>query len=820
MKNTTNTLNKLTKFLAVATILVSLNAFSVVLSPLITISTNHVNATAGTAITPVTISNRGDDASYYLISPAISNGLSFNKKNGTISGMPIVASDSVTYTVTAVGRRGQDTATVVITVGVGDINLAFGKHATQSSTYTRSVLTVAGYAVDGNTDGEFLHRSTTHTKYEQGAWWQVDLGSKKNINTIIIHNRTDCCANRLSNYQVSISDEADFSTHTYQQDFHVAPNPKTNIKLDAPGKQGRYVRIQLLDKNYLSLAEVQVMGVDPLRFPEVDYSSAQNDFGGVNNAPNYANKTAFATIKGDGSIMAWGNPYFGGKKAPTDSGYTEIYSNERVFVALKADGSITTWGGLKYGGKNAPNVPTDKGYTEIYSTANAFAALKADGSITVWGRVYSGGANAPAGSGYTKIYSNRAAFAALTHDGSIETWGDVYYGGKNAPNAPTDKGYTKIYSTTNAFAALKTDGSIKGWGRAYSGGANAPDDKGYTEIYSNAVAFAALKTDGSIKVWGEPGDGGTNAPDGKGYTKIYSNTYAFAALKADGSIKAWGSSDSGGTNAPDDKGYTEIYSNDYAFAALKADGSIKAWGSSDFGGTNAPNAPKPTDKGYIKIYSTHEAFAALKANGSITTWGSLDNSWNEIKNKTTNAPTDKGYTEIYSNAFAFTAVKPDGSIRTWGDLGYGGAYASGYNLALGKPATESSTYPYSILVAASYAVDGNTDGEFLNGSTTHTNIEQGAWWQVDLGSKKNINEIIIYNRIDCCANRLSNYQVSISDKADFSTHTYQQDFHVAPNPKTNIKLDAPGKQGRYVRIQLLDKNYLSLSEVQVIGVDL
>jgi hypothetical protein len=94
---------------------------------------------------------------------------------------------------------------------------------------------------------------------------------------------------------------------------------------------------------------------------------------------------------------------------------------------------------------------------------------------------------------------------------------------------------------------------------------------------------------------------------------------------------------------------------------------------------------------------THEAFAALKANGSITTWGSLDNSWNEIKNKTTNAPTDKGYTEIYSNAFAFTAVKPDGSIRTWGDLGYGGAYASGYNLALGKPATESSTYPYSIL---------------------------------------------------------------------------------------------------------------------------
>jgi hypothetical protein len=74
-----------------------------------------------------------------------------NTKTGTISGMPIVASNPVTYVVTAVNFFAKDTATVVITVGVGDINLAFGKHATQSSTYPYSVLTVAGYAVDGNT---------------------------------------------------------------------------------------------------------------------------------------------------------------------------------------------------------------------------------------------------------------------------------------------------------------------------------------------------------------------------------------------------------------------------------------------------------------------------------------------------------------------------------------------------------------------------------------------------------------------------------------------------------------------------------------------
>jgi hypothetical protein len=45
----------------------------------------------------------------------------------------------------------------------------------------------------------------------------------------------------------------------------------------------------------------------------------------------------------------------------------------------------------------------------------------------------------------------------------------------------------------------------------------------------------------------------------------------------------------------------------------------------------------------------------------------------------------------------------------------------------------------------------------------------------------------------------------VFQKADFSTHTYQQDFHVAPNPRKIIQLDASGKQGRYVRIQLIAK---------------
>jgi hypothetical protein len=52
------------------------------------------------------------------------------------------------------------------------------------------------------------------------------------------------------------------------------------------------------------------MGVDPLHFSEVDYSSAQNDFNGFHSSPNYANKRAFAAIKDDGALRAAKAPQF------------------------------------------------------------------------------------------------------------------------------------------------------------------------------------------------------------------------------------------------------------------------------------------------------------------------------------------------------------------------------------------------------------------------------------------------------------------------------------------------------------------------------
>ena len=85
------------------------------------------------------------------------------------------------------------------------------------------------------------------------------------------------------------------------------------------------------------------------------------------------------------------------------NGYTKIYSTGTAFAALRADGSIKAWGDSKSGGKGAP---IDKGYTKIYSNENAFTAVKSDGSIRTWGNPDYGGAYAS----QTQSYLNYIRF--------------------------------------------------------------------------------------------------------------------------------------------------------------------------------------------------------------------------------------------------------------------------------------------------------------------------------------------------------------------------------------------------------------------------
>ena len=155
-----------------------------------------------------------------------------------------------------------------------------------------------------------------------------------------------------------------------------------------------------------------------------------------------------------------------------------------------------------------------------------------------------------------------------------------------------------------------------------------------------------------------------------------------------------------------------------------------------------------------------------------------------------------------------------------------GIYLSPYvrpavtNVAQGQAVSQSSTYANA---SASRAVNGSTNGTFSANASSSTNSNTNAWWQVDLGATYALDSIQLWNRTDCCANRLSNFYVfvantNISGRSFTSLVNDASVWRYYSSGQAPSKLDIPANlNGRYVRVQLAGTNYLTLAEVQVYG---
>jgi len=88
-----------------------------------------------------------------------------------------------------------------------------------------------------------------------------------------------------------------------------------------------------------------------------------------------------------------------------------------------------------------------------------------------------------------------------------------------------------------------------------------------------------------------------------------------------------------------------------------------------------------------------------------------------------------------------------------------------------------------------------------------------------------INAIVIWNRTDCCGDRLTDYWVFVSNTpfdpsdtpATLQNRVGTWNTHQTSAPGPLVTISTGGITGRYVRVQLSGTNNLSLAEVQVIG---
>ncbi|XP_035682150.1 uncharacterized protein LOC118419725 isoform X2 [Branchiostoma floridae] len=137
----------------------------------------------------------------------------------------------------------------------------------------------------------------------------------------------------------------------------------------------------------------------------------------------------------------------------------------------------------------------------------------------------------------------------------------------------------------------------------------------------------------------------------------------------------------------------------------------------------------------------------------------------------------------------------------------------GPNLAQGRPTQQSSVAHDGV---PARAVDGVLDGVYSGDSCTHTQLTDNPWWRVDLGSSRSIGDVVIFNRQDCCSERLNPFQVHVGISPDDvgSNPTCGGD-HTVPAGQAAVTVDCRGHTGRYVGIMLPTRQYLTLCEVQV-----
>ena len=355
----------------------------------------------------------------------------------------------------------------------------------------------------------------------------------------------------------------------------------------------------------------------------------------------FSTGTSMAALKGDGSVVTWGlssedprstvlggdidtgSPRGGDSSGVADqisSGVVDVFSSRYAFAALKNDGSVVAWGDPLRGGDTGSSQKFLGGNVKtIAANGTSFAALKKNGRVVTWGDPWRGGSK--------KIVDFHTFHWTLTEDESEpRIIGSV--------KESLRSGVSEIYSTRYAYAALKEDGSLVTWGLQKAGGdSSGVRDRlqvGVVSVSATRYAFAALLKDGSIVSWGDKdarsmSDEIQNVLENGDFVSITSSRYGFAALARDGSAVSWGMTGSAANNKyPIDTsdvedqlsdGVVEIFTTGYSFAALKNDGSVVAWGDAAKGGdTTAVRSELASD--VVAIASPFSDVSTFKASGN------------------------------------------------------------------------------------------------------------------------------------------------------------------------------------------------------------
>ncbi len=160
---------------------------------------------------------------------------------------------------------GKARATTIPVTGQPGLPASRGKVATQSSISAWSAGSSpeadAIRALNGVIDG----RGKFHTGLDDVPWWQVDLGAVHGIGTVKLFNRMDVsgAAERANRLAIDIGFDPERLIEVFRRESEApfgGADGQPLVFAPAIPIPGRFVRIRLLERNYLHLDQVEVYG--------------------------------------------------------------------------------------------------------------------------------------------------------------------------------------------------------------------------------------------------------------------------------------------------------------------------------------------------------------------------------------------------------------------------------------------------------------------------------------------------------------------------------------------------------------------------------
>uniref|UniRef100_A0A3B4Z9Z0 Si:ch211-215k15.4 n=1 Tax=Stegastes partitus TaxID=144197 RepID=A0A3B4Z9Z0_9TELE len=116
----------------------------------------------------------------------------------------------------------------------------------------------------------------------------------------------------------------------------------------------------------------------------------------------------------------------------------------------------------------------------------------------------------------------------------------------------------------------------------------------------------------------------------------------------------------------------------------------------------------------------------------------------------------------------------------------------------------------------SHAVSGCSSGVYGNLCCTHTVLQRDPWWRVDLLAVHKVSAVTIFNRVDCCAERLLGAQILIGNSLENNGMKNPRCGAIfSLDNRRTFTFQCNLMEGRYVTVAIPGDNVLTLCEVEV-----